>query len=282
MALEGQGEAARRRRSVIEVGDERSPPRPDDPPGLLPGLSRLLALWRQRGRATERLRQRTAQLEEANARLEAAVKDREVLLREVQHRVKNNLQVICSLLRLQSARLQTEQRHGFDESLRRIQSMSLVHDLLYRSDRPARINYAVYLRAVCDLLAHSAGPGLVEVEVSAVDWDLDVDQATPLGLIASELVANALLHAYPGGRAGCVRVSLQPVADAMLLEVTDTGVGLPEQAMARSRKRGLGLVLVEALARQVHATVTVERRGGTRFRLLIPQQPARPASAQPE
>lgn len=239
--------------------------------GLLRRGAAAVAPWRV-GQRTECLEERAAELERANARLAAAVQDREILLREVQHRVKNNLQVICSLLRLQSARLDAGSRRGFDESLRRIQSMSLVHDLLYRSDRPARINYGEYLRALCEQLVRSGGPTAVSVEVRAVDWDLDVDQATPLALIASELVSNALLHAYPTGQSGIVEVCLDRRDGGTALLVRDRGIGLPHAVTSPGavRRRGLGLILVEALARQVDATVTIDRTGGTTFRLTLP------------
>ncbi|NYZ16294.1 sensor histidine kinase [Azospirillum sp. RWY-5-1] len=220
----------------------------------------------------ERVRQRTTELQDANARLEAAVADREVLLKEVQHRVKNNLQVICSLLRLQSARLDERSRHGFDESLRRIQSMSLLHDLLYRSDQPARINYAQYLRALCDQLARAGGPSPVRLTVEAEDWDLDVDQVTPLALIASELVSNALHHAFPDNHAGEVMVRLARDETGMTLSVRDNGVGLPpdQPFPGDRRRRGLGLVLVQALAQQAGAKVRLDRESGTHFALTVP------------
>lgn len=220
----------------------------------------------------ERVRQRTTELQDANARLEAAVADREVLLKEVQHRVKNNLQVICSLLRLQSARLDERSRHGFDESLRRIQSMSLLHDLLYRSEQPARINYAQYLRALCDQLARASGPTAVRMTVEAEDWDLDVDQVTPLALIASELVSNALHHAFPDNHAGEVAVRLVRENGGMRLSIQDNGVGLPpdQPFPGDRRRRGLGLVLVQALAQQAGAKVQLDRGNGTHFTLTIP------------
>jgi two-component sensor histidine kinase len=222
----------------------------------------------------ENVRRRTGELEDANHRLEGALDDKEILLKEVQHRVKNNLQVICSLLRLQAARLDDRSRVAFDESLRRIQSMSLVHELLYRSAEPARINFAEYLRQLCDNLARAAGPTPVRVTVEAEDWILDVDRAMPLALIASELVSNALRHAFPDGHAGSVVVDLRPEPEGVWMEVRDDGVGLPADQpatpMAGKRRGGLGLVLVQSLARQAHADVRIERGAGTRFTVSIP------------
>ncbi|HYG89802.1 MAG TPA: sensor histidine kinase [Azospirillum sp.] len=231
----------------------------------------------------ENVHRRTTELEDANHRLEGALADKEILLKEVQHRVKNNLQVICSLLRLQAARLDDRSRVAFDESLRRIQSMSLVHELLYRSPEPARINFADYLRQLCDSLARTLGPTPVRVTVEAEDWILDVDRAMPLALIASELVSNALRHAFPGGHAGTVVVVLKPGPDGVQMEVCDDGVGLPADlpappATAR-RRNGLGLVLVQSLAKQAHADMRIARGPGTRFTITIPEAGVRSEAA---
>ncbi|WP_223677826.1 sensor histidine kinase [Azospirillum agricola] len=232
----------------------------------------------------EHVHQRTAQLETANARLEGALTDKEVLLKEVQHRVKNNLQVICSLLRLQAARIDDRARRGFDESLRRIQTMSLLHELLHRSAEPAHLNFADALRQMCDGLVRSDNPTAARLEVEAQDWILDADRATPLAIATSELVSNALLHAFPDGHPGTVRVILEPVDGHMRLIVRDDGCGLPADMPAPSRRTaassggarsGLGLGLVQALSHQAGATLAIERQGGTIFTLTIPTQPAR-------
>ncbi|GAA4248459.1 hypothetical protein GCM10022293_07910 [Azospirillum formosense] len=230
----------------------------------------------------ERVHQRTAELERTNGQLETAVTDKEVLLKEVQHRVKNNLQVICSLLRLQAARIDEPARRAFDESLRRIQCMSLMQELLYRSDQPARIDFADYLRQLCDGLVRSTNPTGARLTVNAPQpWSLDVDQATPLALIASELVSNALLHAFPLGHPGTITVELLPEGDeGMKMVVRDDGDGLPPDPSAAQsrandkRQSGLGLVLVRALAQQAGAAVTIDRQPdggpGTRFIVSVP------------
>ncbi|CAO3448533.1 sensor histidine kinase [Azospirillum largimobile] len=230
----------------------------------------------------EHVHQRTAQLERANAQLEAAVTDKEVLLKEVQHRVKNNLQVICSLLRLQAARIDERARRGFDESLRRIQTMSLLHELLHRSDEPAHLNFADALRQMCDGLVRSDNPTAARLELETEDWIVDADRATPLAIATSELVSNALLHAFPHGHPGTVRVLLEREESGMRLIVRDDGVGLPA-GMPSQHKRpsrggassGLGLNLVQALSHQAGATLKIERDGGTIFTLTIPNLPVR-------
>ncbi|PWC36458.1 sensor histidine kinase [Azospirillum sp. TSO35-2] len=234
----------------------------------------------------EHVHQRTAQLERANAQLELALTDKEVLLKEVQHRVKNNLQVICSLLRLQAARIDERARRGFDESLRRIQTMSLLHELLHRSDEPAHLNFADALRQMCDGLVRSDNPTAARLELEAEDWIIDADRATPLAIATSELVSNALLHAFPHGHPGTVRVVLEGAENGMRLIVRDDGVGLPA-GMPSQHKRpsrggassGLGLNLVQALSHQAGAALKIERDNGTIFTLSIPNQPARHAKS---
>lgn len=246
-----------------------------------------LALQHAYDTLEERVHQRTAELEQTNTQLETVVTDKEVLLKEVQHRVKNNLQVICSLLRLQAARIDEPARRAFDESLRRIQCMSLMQELLYRSDQPARVDFADYLRQLCDGLVRSTNPTGARLTVNAPQpWSLDVDQATPLALIASELVSNALLHAFPPGHPGTVTVDLLPEGDGgMRMTVRDDGAGLPpdqsgtqnrqpENRHAEKRQTGLGLVLVRALTQQAGAEMTIERGPdggpGTRFVVSVP------------
>ncbi|HEY0832824.1 MAG TPA: histidine kinase dimerization/phosphoacceptor domain -containing protein [Azospirillum sp.] len=229
------------------------------------------ALQRAHDTLEERVHQRTAELQDANGRLEGAVADKEILLKEVQHRVKNNLTVICSLLRLQAGRLDERARVAFDESLRRIQSMSLVHELLYRSPEPARINFADCLRQLSDSLLRASGAP-VRVVVEAEDWIVDVDRAMPLALIASELISNALRHAFPDGHAGTVRVLLRPDGDGVRMAVADDGVGLPADLPAPTnarRRGGLGLMLVQSLANQAHAALAIERGNGTTFTLTL-------------
>lgn len=230
----------------------------------------------------ERVSRRTAELEDANHRLEHALADKEILLKEVQHRVKNNLTVICSLLRLQSNRVEESARVAFNESLRRIQSMSLVHELLYRSAEPARIDFADCLRQLCDSLARSCGPTAARVTVTAQPWILDVDRAMPLALIVSELVSNALRHGFPEGREGTVAVTLTETADGRRIAVADDGVGMPAELLSPgvARQRGaLGLMLLQALAGQAGATVHTAIGPGTTVTLTIPNTQRRPAAA---
>lgn len=190
---------------------------------------------------------------ESEARIEAALREKEVLLREVHHRVKNNLQIVSSLLRLQA---NTEPgsavRELLDDSRGRIRSMALIHEKLYQHDDFAKIDFADYLRGLLAVLSASHGsPARVDVDAESL-W-LGIDQAVPAGLIVNELVTNSWKHAFPDGRGGSIRVRLAAEGSRHVrLEVADDGVGLGAD-VDPWRGSSLGLRLVRLLAEQLDA-----------------------------
>jgi two-component system, sensor histidine kinase PdtaS len=205
---------------------------------------------------------------QAAAQIQASLQEQEVLLREVHHRVKNNLQVIASLLSLQSEALTDEHTRGllFDTQAR-VRSMAMIHDKFSRSASLAVINLGDYLRELVEELFRAYRPPGVHYEVQAAAISVNIDTAIPCGLIASELISNCLKHAFPGGRPGQVRVTLELVAPAVFsLVVQDDGVGVPEN-FASLRAESLGLQLVDTLARQLGTTLQVDQRGGSTFQL---------------
>ncbi len=200
----------------------------------------------------------------------ASLREKETLLKEIHHRVKNNLQVIASLLRLQSRYLRDEQaRTMFEESQNRVHSISLVHEMLYQAGDLARVDFGAYLRTLTKHLADgwrgTAGSVTLRVEASGVQ--LAVDTAIPCGLIVTELVSNALKHAFPGGAAGAIQVKAEMTPGGWLtVRVQDDGVGLPAD-FELHRSGSLGLELVATLARQLRAKVAVRREAGTAFEI---------------
>jgi PAS domain S-box-containing protein len=198
--------------------------------------------------------------EEADLALRASLKEKEALLKEVHHRVKNNLQVIASLLRLESNRIDHAVTKGVLKDMQnRIQAMAGLHETLYRSGNFAQVDLAAYLKQLTNQLSRSLsmGPGRVSFHLSLVSVGLDLDQAIPCGLIVNELASNALKHAFPDGRSGEVRVELDQVQDGtLLLRVSDDGIGLPADFEAR-RGKSLGLQLVSDLARQLQGTFRI-------------------------
>jgi PAS domain S-box-containing protein len=199
------------------------------------------------------------------AQIRASLAEKEVLLKEVHHRVKNNLQVISSLLSLQSASEQHPSVHDFVlESERRIQAMALVHEILYQGSDIARFPLATYVRTLSAHLMHaySGEADRITVHTQVEPVDLSLETAVPCGLILSELLSNCLKHAFPHGEGGDVTVSLSREADHLRLIVSDNGCGFPVHLDFRQTE-SLGLQLVCALTDQLQGTIALERAGGT-------------------
>ncbi len=198
---------------------------------------------------------------------ERALREKEVLLKEIHHRVKNNLQVISSLFALQSRRSDTDAaRSLLEESRLRVQSIALVHEQLYRSADLAGIDFDEYLRGLVSAIRASYGAHDVAIETSAPDVEVNVEDAVPCALLVCELVSNSLKHAFPSRR-GAIRVTMRRErGDRAVLEVEDDGVGLPPGVRLES-PASLGLRLVASFARQLRAEVAIDRTRGTRFTL---------------
>lgn len=229
---------------------------------------------------------RTARLEEANARLEAEIEERkqaeealkaslaekEVLLSEIHHRVKNNMQVISSLVSLQAEELQdASMGEILNEVSHRVRSMALVHEKLYQSADLARIDFTEYVESLLNYLWRAHGPVAsgVRLSLDLEPLSLSVDVAVPCGLILNELVINALKHAFCGRAGGEVTVSLRGGADGRVrLCVRDNGTGLPE-GFDWKQARSLGLRLVQMLAGQLRAVVEVSSGEGTEFAIAF-------------
>ena len=207
----------------------------------------------------------------AEAQLAASLKEKEVLLKEIHHRVKNNLQVISSLLNMQAVGVKDERiLELLRESQNRIRSMALVHERLYQSQNLARIDFGEYLRSLVGFLARSYNIPHVEVKIHVKSLSLPVNTAIPCGLIVNELVSNALKYAFPGGAAGQIDVSLTLTNETSAeLTVADNGVGFPREIDFRSTKT-LGLQLINTLTLQINGTIGLIRERGTTFSITFP------------
>jgi PAS domain S-box-containing protein len=211
---------------------------------------------------------------QAQDKLTASLKEKEVLLKEVHHRVKNNLQVISSLLNLQSQHIKDkESLEMFQESQNRVRSMALIHEKLYTSEDLAHIDIAAYIQ---DLTASlfSAYPvnNAIKITIAITDIFLTITTAIPCGLIINELVTNALKHAFPHQQKGTITVSMTPSTnDSLILTVSDTGIGFPEGIDFRNTAT-LGMQLVISLVEQLEGTITLDRSEGTRFRIEFRKQ----------
>ena len=201
--------------------------------------------------------------------IRSSLREKETMLKEIHHRVKNNLQVIASLLRLQSRYLKDDaSRAMFEESQNRVHSISLVHEKLYRAGDLARIDFNDYLLALTQGLTESwrGSDRRVKLKVNAPGVQLPVDTAIPCGLIVTELVTNALKHAFPNGAAGEIRVAAACEAECLTLTVQDDGQGLPQNVDFR-RSGSLGLELVNSLVRQLSAQMKITASPGATFQI---------------
>ncbi|MBK1842687.1 AAA family ATPase [Azospirillum sp. YIM B02556] len=210
---------------------------------------------------------------QAAASLETAtLEEKDALLREIHHRVKNNLQLVTSLLNLQSRRIKDEAVAAlFADSRDRVRSMALVHESLYRLGNFARVPMREHLEAVCAhlLRAYSRQAGAVRLETELADLKLDINRAVPCGLIVNELVSNALKHAYPGGRGGLLRVVLTVDGQECRLSVRDDGVGLPGGSVPDNMD-SVGLQLVSDLTNQLHGSLQYSYNRGAEFIVTFP------------
>jgi two-component sensor histidine kinase len=209
----------------------------------------------------------------AEARLRTSLGEKEVLLKEVHHRVKNNLQFVSSLLALQAARIKDRQiTSAIKESQQRIRAMALMHEQLYRGPNLASVPIARHLTALCaDLYrSYSVDPDRIALDLRVADVSLDLDRSIRCGLIVNELVSNAILHAFPDGREGRITVRLDADDDHYELAVSDNGVGLPAE-VDPLQTESLGLQLVADLADQLGAGApSVARDGQTLFVVRFP------------
>ena len=203
--------------------------------------------------------------------MKALLDEKDVLLREIHHRVKNNLQVVSSLLNLQALKLEDEAlRRVFQESQSRIRAMALIHETLYESHDLSRIELGPYISRVGDSLIgmYGASADRIRLRVEAERVALTIDEMVPCGLIINELLSNSLKHAFPDGRAGEVRIAATASPEGIVtLELRDNGVGLPADLDIHDTTT-MGMRLVTGLVEnQLGGTIEVDRRTGTAFRV---------------
>jgi two-component sensor histidine kinase len=221
------------------------------------------------------LQQSEERVESQRATLErqtASLQQRETLLREIHHRVKNNMQVMSSLLSLQArAALNPETRRMLEDNQNRIQSMALLHEILYQSEDLAMVDFPKYVLRTVDYLFRSFGVNddQVRLHTELDQLALELDDALPFGLLISEVVSNSLKHGFPHGRRGQVSIVLrQQSATTISLFLSDDGIGLP-QDLDWTTTRSLGLRLVRALAQQLRGNLEISSQGGTEVRLTF-------------
>lgn len=207
----------------------------------------------------------------AENKIRTSIKDKDVLLREIHHRIKNNMSVISSLLTLQARYIEDEKyKKIFKESVDRIKTMSLIHDMLYRSEDVAKFIFSDYIKDLVDKMYISYG--LFSRKITLIKdieriTALRVDEAIPCGLIINELVSNSVKHAFPEGKSGEIKVILRMNEENEIeMTVSDNGAGMPEDLDFRNTDT-LGLTIVNTLTRQLQGKIELNREKGTEFKI---------------
>ena len=205
-------------------------------------------------------------IENRNA-LEKALKEKEMLLKEIHHRVKNNLMIISSLLELQSYYIKDKtDLDFFRESRTRADSMALIHEKLYQSTDLKNIDFSDYISSLAtDLLeVYSITPERIKLEINAPNINLDINAAIPLGLITNELMTNSLKHGFPDDRKGTINLDIKKTDEIYTFKIKDDGIGFPSDLDYRNPD-SLGLELVNTLTMQIGGKLELNSENGTEF-----------------
>ena len=200
-----------------------------------------------------------------------SLEEKNVLLREIHHRVKNNMQIISSLLSLQSSTIKNpEMRDIFMESQNRVKSMSMIHEQLYQTDDIAKIDFKIYVNGLIKSLfqIYSFGLKRIEWNVNVEDVKLDIETAIPCGLIINELVSNSLKHAFNEAHDGKITVNMRKDKNLITMEVSDNGIGLPANFEVEKAST-LGLKLVTTLVDQLEGNMVIDRSKGTSYKITF-------------
>lgn len=215
--------------------------------------------------ARQDISRKNTELEHLNTELETSLEQNRMLLREVNHRVKNNLNVVCSLLNLQAGQVHDPRdAELFEEARHRVAVMSSIHEALYRSTTLCSITAGEFFTTIAHKLVRSYNRGDIPVQVDCGELTLGMDDLIPCGLIINELVTNSLKYAFPEKKRGTIAITLAAAGPERVLMVRDTGIGLPE-GLDLAKAESLGLILVSSLVQQLRGTLEIDRTAGVAF-----------------
>jgi two-component system CheB/CheR fusion protein len=209
---------------------------------------------------------------QAEEKIQASLLEKETMLKEIHHRVKNNLQVISSLLNIQSSHLQDEKaKEALQESIERVGTMASIHTQLYESEDLTRIDFGSFIGELIGNIRQVYGraESPVGIKVDADEISLGIETSIPCGLILNELVSNALKHAFPEGRKGELHIRMRSEDKRMTLTVQDNGIGFPE-SIDLTKLKSLGMDLVNILVRQMKGKMDMRVDGGTTWTITFP------------
>ncbi|MBE9210246.1 PAS domain S-box protein [Nostoc sp. LEGE 06077] len=241
---------------------------------LLDQLSVTIAIAIQKSSIFQQAQTELLERQKAEKQLKSALAEKEILLKEVHHRVKNNLQIVSSLLQLQSHTLKDpEVMRVFQDSQNRIDSISLIHKNLYTSPNIGQLDVVDYIQTLATsiLISYQIGLERIELKTNIAAVSLNIDQAIACGLIINELISNCLKHAFPNEKKGTITITLQNINDHIEMSIQDNGVGIPND-LDWNNSSSLGLSLVyDLVTEQLEGSMTLERNHGTKFTIQFPQ-----------
>lgn len=220
----------------------------------------------------QQLQKELSERKRAGKMIKASLKEKDILLKEIHHRVKNNLQVISSLLYLQSRKIRDKETFEmFNESQNRVKSMALIHEKLYRSKDFMNIDFSEYIKNLTSYLSESykINAEKINIGVHVENVSLSIDKAIPCGLIINELVSNSLKYAFSDERKGHIEINMDSINhNKVRLAVADNGIGLPKNVKLQNAKT-LGLRLVGMLTEQLNGTIDLLRDEGTEYKITF-------------
>jgi two-component system, sensor histidine kinase PdtaS len=240
-----------------------------------------LSSRRQSIKANQELQTQKLAIEEKNVLISQSLGEKEALLKEIHHRVKNNLQIISSLLNLQSASLEDSSAlEAIKEGQNRVKSIALIHQKLYQTEDLSRVDFQEYCEQLVSFLqsAFKQSGKSIEAKVEANSIQLDIDTAVPLGLIINELVTNAYKYAFINQDIGVIQINLRKKGTGLQLTIRDSGVGMPA-SFELAKAKSLGMKLVNILSRQLKGSAQWENDRGAVFLINFKESAARKLTA---
>jgi PAS domain S-box-containing protein len=250
-----------------------------DSNGTFSGSFAMFTDITERKRAEEQLKHFNEELEKGIAdrteKLNASLEEKVVLLREIHHRVKNNLQIILSLIRLQSPNIKDPTLlDTMGDFQNRIMAMAHVHERMYRAEDISRIDLPEIVTFLVTSLfkSYKVDPQHIRLNVEIEDLQITIDSAIPISLIINELVSNSIKHAFPKGTTGEITIAGRREADTLVLSFKDTGIGIPKDLDWMRSTQSLGLRLVVGLVQQLNGTIELDRSAGTAFNIVVKEK----------
>lgn len=224
--------------------------------------------------AKQLLEERAQNLEDLTTELESSLQEKEILLKEIHHRVKNNLQIISAITAFHAQTVKEEEnKQTFQEYQQRIKALAKIHELLYRSDDLARVDLEDYLRGLIQnlKLSYNINPALIKVEIIVDQIKINLSKAMHIGLIVNELVSNAFKYAFPDNQKGKITIRFAKKDKEVHLQIEDTGIGMKKQ-MKLTRPKSMGLRIVATSTKQLKGTINLKVNGGTQWHLIFQEE----------